>query len=417
MASRRHSIKASVSTSTAPSQVITLHFQDIVRIAGETFVGYVDLNVALAQEEHIEQLRIKLRGSLTTTITTQNGQNRVTHREVVPLVRLDQSLWKQGSSFPEPGSHIVSCPFQFKLPENLPPSFHCAQSSRGSISYSLEVVGDRPGLFRLNRRIRRLISVVPAASPAQMLVKESLRQGWTGNWKDIKAEEKLRQGIWGDYSNARVTLTLPSLPSFPIATPIPFSFHVVTETKVHPRSDRPEDKHGKPLFPEPPTRSSQLSPVLVRQASVRVRGRSRLVTDTFGLQGIRGSSQARAVQATVDDPEWIPKDDKDRGIWRRTVHFNSTLTFPFAPTSNTQNLDWQYALQFVVPFPGIGNDLKIRTPLHLGAASPCPPPPIGAAGTSSLSYADIPPAGPPPMLDLPPSYWAGEDHDWGDEKN
>ncbi|KAJ7772019.1 hypothetical protein DFH07DRAFT_803422 [Mycena maculata] len=395
---------------------IALRFPDLVRVAGETLCGRVDLHVALAQEDHIEQLRVKLRGSITTKITTQNGQTTYTHVQTIPLVHWSQILWKQGTAFPEPGSHVLSCPFQFQLPANLPPSFYCASNSRGAISYSLEVVGDRPGLFRLNRRLRRLISVVPAASQGQLLAKESLNQGWSGPWRDIKAAEKMRQGIWGDYSFARATLSLPDLPSFPIATPIPFTLHIMTETKSVHRSERPEDKHGKPLFPAPPTRSSELTRDLHRQTEVRVRSRTRHVNDTFRLkQGIPSSGDGQS--AVVNEPEWVPQEDKDRGIWRRTVQLNSTLVFPFAPTFKTETLDWTYELRFVVPFPGFGNNLKIRIPIHLGAGSACPPPPIGAAGSSNITYADILPAGPPPMLDLPPSYWAGEDHDWGDEKN
>ncbi|KAJ6622100.1 hypothetical protein B0H10DRAFT_1762576, partial [Mycena sp. CBHHK59/15] len=123
------------------------------------------------------------------------------------LVHSNQSLWKQGTTFPEVGSHVLMCPFQFQLPENLPPSFHCSAHLRaGAISYSLEVVGDRPGLFRLNCCIRRLISVVPAASQNQLLAKDSLRHGWTGPWKDITQDKKLRTGIWGDYSHAHATM-------------------------------------------------------------------------------------------------------------------------------------------------------------------------------------------------------------------
>ncbi|KAJ7104575.1 hypothetical protein C8R43DRAFT_1047283 [Mycena crocata] len=405
------------------AEPITLHFQDFVRVAGETLQGRVDLNVALAQEEHIEQLRIKFTGSISTRITTQNGQSSITHRQTVPIVYAAETLWKQGEAFPEAGSHILSCPFQFQLPENVPPSFHCSANSRsGAISYSLEIIGDRPGLFRMNRRIRRLISVVPAALQQQLVVKESLRQGWEGPWRDIVRDEKLRQGLWGDYSTAHATLSIPDLPSFPIAIPIPFSFHVTTETKPLERSDGPEDKKGKPLFPAPPTVSADVTQVLRREAIVRVRGRTRQVDDTYDLQGIRSLGdakrvqQARALQAIVDEPEWIPKDDKNHGVWRRTVHFNSTLSFPFAPTYSTETLDWVYMLQFVVPFPGIGNDLKLKLPLHLGPGSACPPPPIGAPGSSSLTYADVLPAGPPPMLDLPPAYWTGDDHEWEDEK-
>ncbi|KAJ7496773.1 hypothetical protein FB451DRAFT_1208742 [Mycena latifolia] len=408
-------------TSSDALQPITLHFQDIVRVAGETIEGSVDLNVALAQEDHIEQLRIKFRGSITTKITIQNGQTTIVLVQTIPLIHSNLTLWTQGAAFPEAGSHVLACPFRFQLPENSPPSFLCSQYARGAISYSLEVVGDRSGLLRSNRRIRRLISVVPAASQSQLLAKESLMQGWMGQWRHVTQDEKLRTGIWGDYSHAHATLSIPDLPSFPIATPIPFSFHVVTETKEMDRSDRPE-KHGKPLFPAPPTLSSELTQILRRGTEIRVRGSTRHSDDTFDLQGIRHSSdarrgaQTRAVNAVIDEPEWIPKDGKDRGIWKRSVHFTSTLTFPFAPTFNTETLDWLYVLQFEVPFPGIGNDLKLEFPIHLGPGSPCPPPPIGVPGSSNIGYADVLPAGPPPMQDLPPSYWAGDDHDWDDEK-
>jgi hypothetical protein len=222
-------------------------------------------------------------------------------------------------------------------------------------------------------------------------------------------------------------LTLPDLASFPIATPIPFCLHIVTETKTLDRTDRPEDKHGKPLFPAPPTLSGQVQQELLRFSQVRVHNRMRHVEDRFDLQGIRGLGDVervvrkRGVEAVADEPEWVPKDaNKSSGFWRRSVRFNSTLDFPFAPTSSAESLEWnvrdeapvfvsatltcpsQYALQFTIPFPGLGNDLKLELPIHLGPSAQCPPPPFGAPGTSSLTYADVLPAGPPPMSDLPP---------------
>ncbi|KAJ7647811.1 hypothetical protein FB45DRAFT_894523 [Roridomyces roridus] len=393
---------------------ISLQFQDIPRIAGETICGTVDLN--LAQEDHIQALRIKWRGAIVTRIRAyddrRNRNSTIPHRETIPLIHADQLIWTRGSSFPEPGSHVLSCPFQFKLPENLPPSFEChAYHRSGTISYSLEVVGER-GLFRFNRRIYQVFSVLPAASQDQVLVAESLRQGWDGQWADVKAEERLRQGIWGGYSHAYFTISLPSVPSIPVYTPIPFSIRITTETKALTRSERPEDKYGKPLFPVPPT---EVTITLCRSAEVRVRRMlqftlRRHVQDTFTLQ-------AHEPQVVIHEPEWVPKDDKDKGIWRREVHLTFELLFPFAPTSNTKTIDWMYLLKFLAPFPGIGNNLYIQMPIHLSPASGCPPPPIGAAGLSSSTYADNAPAGPPPaMFDLPPSYWAGEEHDWDDEK-
>ncbi|KAJ7125253.1 hypothetical protein C8R44DRAFT_619278 [Mycena epipterygia] len=227
------------SSSTLP-QPITLHFQNVVRVAGETIEGHVDLNVAQAQEDHIEQLRVKLRGSISTRITTSNGQSTYTHRQTILLVHSNLSLWKQGAAFPDAGSHILACPFRFQLPANLPPSFHCSAHRRsGAVSYSLEVVGDRPGLFRSNRRIRRLISVVPSASESQLLAKESLMQGWSGAWKDIKREEKLRQGIWGDYSHARAVVRLSLLPESDFLT-----LNLSSPSRIYPRFLSPLPFHS-----------------------------------------------------------------------------------------------------------------------------------------------------------------------------
>ncbi|KAJ7287049.1 hypothetical protein C8J57DRAFT_1282661 [Mycena rebaudengoi] len=409
--------------SASSSEAISLQFQDLVRVAGEIIQGRVDLNVALAQEDNIEHLRIKLRGSIHTTITVSNGQSSTTHKQTISLIRQDKALWVMGAAFPEPGSHILACPFEFHLPEGLPPSFHCSAHRRtAAISYSLEVVGDRPGLFQFNRRIRRLISVVPAASQNQLLAKESFRQGFAGRWRTLGRDEKLRQGIWGDYSYAQAELMIPDTPSFPIATEVPFSFHVITRTKPMSRSERPEDKHGKPLFPAPPTLSSDIKFMLVRDTNIRVRSRARHVNDQFKLKGSLGDvTRVAAVRAIADEPEWIPdpgeKYEKNRGIWKRAIHFETAVALPYAPSYMTETVDWAYQLRFEVPFPGIGNDLTFNVPIHLDPASACPPPPFGAAGSSRMTYADVLPAGPPPpMDDLPPLYWSGDNHDWDDEK-
>ncbi|KAJ7198577.1 hypothetical protein GGX14DRAFT_666099 [Mycena pura] len=384
---------------------LALHFQDITRVAGETLQGRVDLNVQLAQEDNLEHLRIKFRGTIHTKITTSNGQNTIDHHQTVTLFHTKRPLWDQGTTYPAPGSHILSCPFEFKLPDALPPSFHCeAHHRRATVGYSLEVVGERAGFFRPNRRIRRAISIVPAATQSQLLVKESLRQGWNGKWNT----QELRRVI-----------TIPDLPSFPIATPIPFSFYVETDTKpMHDSDGALVDKHGKPLFPAPPAISSDVLFHLLRSVDLRVRQRTRRVEDSYALFGSLGDPRCvAAVRQETNAPEWIPdpghKDEKGRGFWRRSVKFESTVSIPYAPTFRTETVEWQYQLKFVLPFPGIGNDMRILLPIRLDPGSACPPPPIGAAGSSSTTYADVLPAGPPPpMLDLPPAYWAGDHHDW-----
>ncbi|KAJ6495360.1 hypothetical protein C8R45DRAFT_1133836 [Mycena sanguinolenta] len=430
---------ASDSTNTQP---VTLHFQNVVRIAGETIQGRVDVHVPLIRKDGIEHLRIEMQGVIKTEIYRSSGEDRVLEQQTVPLCSSSQPLWSSKSAPSDAG--VVSYPFQFTLPENLPPSF-CYGTRKYSptpatITYSLEIVGVRPGAFHRNRRIRRVFLVMPAASESQLLASESLRQGWEGPWKVTTKDAKMRQGIWGDYSHVYATLSLPDLPSYPISALIPYSLHIVTETKTLDRSDRPE-KHRKPLFPLPPTQTSELSQVLRRKIEYVVHERSTTYEDqgkdTFDLHKSQSlvdntassrvqreqtaqtqpMESVREVDAVVDEPEWIPKDEKGRGIWRRSVHFTSTLAFPFAPTTNTETINWTYTLQFTIPFPGIGNDLDLQLPIHLSPTLACPPPPTGAPGSSNLTYADILPAGPPPMFDLPPTYWSSNSHDWDDEKD
>ncbi|KAF7344452.1 Arrestin-N domain-containing protein [Mycena sanguinolenta] len=356
------------------SQLITLHFQNVLRVAGETIAGSVDLNMALAQQEHIEELRIKFVGAITTTqIPTQHpGELSITQRETVPLFHSDQVLWTQWSgAFPAADSHVISLGFRFQLPANLPPSFDCDDGADGggAISYSLEVEGDGPGISRPKPRVYRDFSVVPAASQNQLLAKEFLQQGWQGAWKSIKRDTQLRQGIWGEYSHAAVTVSrFPACRPFPIATSIPYKLHIVTETKMS------------------------------------IRG----VADEAAADNTVGPPHNRNVEVVVDEPEWVPKNgSKDRGLWRRSVHFNSTLDFPFAPTTSAETLEWGYGLRFIVPFPGHGNDLKIELPIHLDPSASCP-----LLDTSSRTNTDVPLTGPSPRLDLPNSYRSEEEDDW-----
>ncbi|KAJ7198578.1 hypothetical protein GGX14DRAFT_666107 [Mycena pura] len=340
---------------------LALHFQNITRVAGETLQGRVDLNVQLAQEEHLEHLRIQFCGTIHTKITTSSsGEDNIPsdhrpvttgwiraysdHNETVILFDTKRPLWDQGTMYPAPGSHILSCPFEFKLPDALPPSFHCeAHHRRATVGYSLEVLEPAP------------------------------RQGVAAAELERKVDH----------------ISMPDLPSFPVATPIPFSFYVETDTKpMHDSDDAPVDKHGKPLFPAPPAMLSDVLFHLLRSVELRVRQHTRQVKESHELFGNLGDPAA--VRRETNAPEWIPnpghKDKKGRGFWRRSVKFESTVSIPYAPTFRTETVEWKYELEFVLPFPGVGNDMRILLPIRLDPGSACPPPPIAAAGSDSTTY-------------------------------
>ncbi|KAF7296023.1 Arrestin-N domain-containing protein [Mycena kentingensis (nom. inval.)] len=409
---------------------LKLHFQNITRIAGETLTGRVDIDFQQVQQDNLEEVRIKFVGVVNTKISIKRGNTTTDYRSSIQLFHVKFPLWTQGTVYPDAGQHTLSIPFQWTLPVNLPPSFHCeAYHRNGTVAYSLEVVGQRAGMFRFNRRIRRVLQIVPAALPHQLAIKESLMQGWTGQWKSYSKEDKLRRGIWGDYAHARARLTLPDVPSFPIGATIPFSLYIETDTKPMDRKDAPEapvDKHGKPLFPAPPQDSSLVSLKIHRWSQVRAKNYTRTVDDNFTLTGGLGEARKESIAAvghTLTPAVWIPAglDEKGggKGVWRRSLRLDSKMTLVFAPTFQTEIIQCAYQIKISIDFPGIGNDLKLEIPIQLDPGTACPPPPIGAAGGSGATYADVPPPGPPPQfMDLPPSYFAGNHHSWdADEKS
>ncbi|KAJ7655687.1 hypothetical protein DFH06DRAFT_481925 [Mycena polygramma] len=384
---------------TLHSTAFVLHLPDGVRVAGETIQGRVELNLARAQDEGIESLSINLRGSIVTTIIEDNLDGSETKNErTINLIDSGKLLWERGTAFPDPGSHVLVLPFHFKLPDNLPPSFHLSVLHHEAvISYTLEVVGTRPGLLRRDRVIRKVFPLLPAASPAQILAKSSLKQGWDGAWRSVFFEQKMRYGIWGEHSHARVEVQIPNLTSLPRATPFPLTLRIETRTKPMFRTAGPVDKYDKPLFPAPPSQSAEVKLFFEREARIRAQRRDGTGKDSFQTHGGLGDPTTSSVKSTIDEPEWIPDPEReDRGVWKRSVQFDTTVSLPFAPTFSTETIDCKYFLRVNVPFAGLGNDVDVDVPIRLDPSHACPP---------DLSYADIPPAGPPPALvDPPPAY-------------
>ncbi|KAJ7503092.1 hypothetical protein B0H11DRAFT_1987778 [Mycena galericulata] len=372
------------------AESLTLHFSDYVRVAGEMMQGQVDVNVPKALEDKIENVRIKLRGSVVTKITETEhraGGESETHyqNQTVELIRADQSIWDQFSS-PQ-GVQVVSCPFQLQLPPNLPPSFHHSQVNRKvAISYSLEVIGSRHGLFHANRRIRRIFSVVPAATALELNANAALRQGWGGPWKPISTNREIRHGIlFGDHSQVKMErIKSPSLqlviPDLPLA--------ILTHTKPVHRSDL-EDKHGK-LFPPPPASPADVELRVYRRGRMRVHHRSDAIEEHFDVKGSLGdAASVNAVRTKMDEPEWTDSPDhKGKGIWKRGVHFEGMLA---------ETVEWNYALRIKADFPGIGNHLELEFPIRIDSGAACPPLP-------QSGYQSNVPTG------------TGDDHEWDEEK-
>jgi hypothetical protein len=117
-------------------------------------------------------------------------------------------LWTQGT-YPPPGTHIMQLPFEFQLPRDVPGSFHSQRYQRSAtISYGVEVVADRPGFFRFNRRLGHVFPVLPTATPEEVQNALQLGQGWQGQWRSSEQSSEIRRRLWGEYSrvNAQVCM-------------------------------------------------------------------------------------------------------------------------------------------------------------------------------------------------------------------
>ncbi|KAJ7647779.1 hypothetical protein FB45DRAFT_734501 [Roridomyces roridus] len=391
-------------------EVLTLHFADYVRVAGELLQGQVDIDLAKAAHDKIENVRVKLREGASRRQRDRDSFQTQT----VQLVREDQTIWDQFNA-PPTGAQVVSCPFQLRLPPNLPPSFHYHQFSRSvAITYSIEVVGSRHGLLHANRRVRKVISVVPAASEWELGAASALRQGWAGPWKPFSNNKDVRHGILiGEHSQVKMELTVPDLPSYPMGLGIPFKLAVLTHTKPVHEGDL-EHKHGK-LFPPPPESSSKVEARIYRRGRMHVRNKSEDVDEHYDLQGSLGDEAGHAaVQTTFDDPVFAPTPEHgDKGVWTRGVRFEGNLFFPYTPTFSAETVEWQYTLRLKVDFPGLGNHLELEVPIHIDSGCGFPPPFQGGWQPNAMYTLAT---GPPPMIKLPSGYWNGDDHDW-DEDN
>ncbi|KIP10197.1 hypothetical protein PHLGIDRAFT_22411 [Phlebiopsis gigantea 11061_1 CR5-6] len=382
----------------------------IARVPGEVLQGEVHLYFPTLLSDNIEEVHLKLRGSVVTKITRQQGQNQVTRRQREDLARETVSLWQKGGAYPPPDSHTLVLPFRFQLPSNLPPScsfggYHWS----ATIGYALEAVGERSGLH-FNRREFASFPVLPANPEGAGLRSFMTMEGWHGGWTTLERRAEIRRGIWGDYSEVKAILVLPALEAFPIQTPIPFSLNIVTITKAMKQDDI---KEGEPIFPAPPTLPKDLEFEMNRRVYVYARGWSRTSDDSaIARLGGFGESIVPQYSANVQfepmDKVWIPSQDshdekKRKGQWKQETTVKSVFVITQPPAFSTTTINTSYSAELRIDFPGIGNDLKFKFPLNVIS---CVAPP----GTQGWD-------GPPPEpLDLPPSYFASADWHHDDEK-
>ncbi|KAK7013178.1 hypothetical protein R3P38DRAFT_3277814, partial [Favolaschia claudopus] len=332
---------------------------NLVRIAGETIEGSVDLDLPRIHKDRIKDVKVKMQGAVKTYISGSNGLSSVAYQQVLPVrpafVSLPlslpdvltltsysspftQSLWSSSNS--SESTDVVSYPFRFTIPEKLPPSFYYSNSAT------------------------RVFLVLPAATESQLQQVKTMRQGWPGPWKQMSAEDKIRRVI-------------PPRPSVaPISVPIPYTLTVTTETRTLDHSDHPEDKHGKPVFPAPPTKLSELWFSLRRKMKYTAGAfKNAQRRGSFDLRQIAAPDLIRRVDPAasyrrqVAESEWSSEDGMKKGVLAPVCSFHILYGAAICANDLELGILGVTRFQIVIPFPGMGNDVKLETPIQLNPSA------------------------------------------------
>lgn len=138
-----------------------------------------------------------------THLANKDTRKRV---EVISLIRDNQSLWTKGVGYLPAGTQTLRIPFRFELPRNVLPSCQYTSTSdvHASVGYFIELVGKRPGILMLNKRIVKPFPVVaPDSVGARIRNALNLKRDWSGEWETISKEAHIRRGLWGEFSNVK----------------------------------------------------------------------------------------------------------------------------------------------------------------------------------------------------------------------
>ncbi|KAI0677777.1 hypothetical protein C8Q78DRAFT_1090328 [Trametes maxima] len=420
--------------STSADQAISLRLHHNIYVSGCPIDGELVVNYRLLQEDDVQEIYVKLRGSAKTVECPLRRLKRQqsTYRESMTLLREDILLWTRGMVYPPPGSDLLCIPFHLPLPPYLPPSFeHDAYRGKASVCYSFTVVGVRPGALQFNRRIHRAIAIVPCDGNALYTqakigaLVSGLEQSWKVGWR----KEKIRRGLWGPRSTVEVhvrrhfestversdvytlgcvKLSVPDTPSLPILVPLPFIIHVKSITAPLTRAEADSQAPDQVIFPPVPCAFSQFTFSLYRHFLFRTLAHTEARTDevvTF--------RQKVDIPLVVDvpPPKWAPvigtgREASDgKGRWVQESTFRSTIQLDCPPSFAIDIMRCEYFLSLNVPFPGLGNDVEVRIPVAVSSGSVTPIVREGSATTQM------------PFLDLPPAYWDTNTREWDDHRD
>ncbi|KAI0087523.1 hypothetical protein BDY19DRAFT_954117 [Irpex rosettiformis] len=324
------------------NQAIRLIFQPVLRVAGEVIEGEVHLHFPSLMKDRVEEVHVKLRGSVYTRIKRQYGEGADVRQQRVHLAMANISLWTMGNGvYPPPDSDVLKIPFTFTLPTQLYPSCEYGNyhAKFARIRYFVETVGKRPGIWRFNKRLVRAFPVLPPSDLGAEL-REAFQRGWQGPWCKTVKENDIRRGVWGEHSHVQMMLTLPEVETLPVFVPIPFTLTVITHSKS---MKRDEKSSNEPIFPAPPLGPQEVdffleSDVWIKAKSWDATRRGDFTAQLGGL-GPQKLSPTDPVHIEAPEKVWIPADEKsEKGRWIQEVTFKSSIRLSCAPSFSSETM-------------------------------------------------------------------------------
>ncbi|KAM5542521.1 hypothetical protein V8D89_003980 [Ganoderma adspersum] len=359
------------STSSGQTSTFSLVIPATTYCAGSDVEGEVLLEFPQVQDEMIDEVTVELRGTLK--VSALHTAQRIPSTESRQLIHLKISIWKRGSAYPPPDSHVLRLPFSFPLPSDskiLPSVSWDEWRNYVTVSYHVEAVALRPRtLFAGDKKIRESLAVVSRGDPSLCASIRSLGELEGGpTWKTVHKEKQMRRGIWGEYSTARVELLVPNKHGIlPHCVDIPVLINIKSTTARLSRAKAGKHLEGKPIFPAIDFDSNDHIFIKMWQSfTVRAGGDTKNSTNEIVLAYLKEKDLLPSSYYKHWQADTTPSDKEEMGRWVQQWTLQPMIKLHrFPPTFSCDFVDCGYAMSLDVPFPGMGNSIHVSMPVTL----------------------------------------------------
>jgi len=237
-------------------------------------------------------------------------------------------IWRIGAAYPPPGEHVLRFPFSFPIPADVPPSMHEVSRHKASITYKLDLRGERNTTFGFDMHVERKLIVVPPDLNIGGLRSSS------GDLVRMERMEISRSIFKHGKGHVEMKLNIPGQNHrpFPIDARLPFTVTVSTfSVPVYETSDPENDKDALCPSIDIAALHLLLRVRLKRYTTLRVRGVLHTMQQNLRSHRILPNFlEKNTLDVDVGPKEWVActGDQKLRGKghWKQEFVFRSSLT-------------------------------------------------------------------------------------------